>query len=56
MDVKVYPSRLAGEIRAVDSKSAAHRAIFQYFRFHQFEAAIRITQENQTQHRHAILI
>ena len=28
MDVKVYPSRLAGEIRAVDSKSAAHRAIF----------------------------
>lgn len=28
MDVKVYPSRLAGNVRAVDSKSAAHRAIF----------------------------
>ena len=28
MDGKVDPSRRAGEIRAVDSKSAAHRAIF----------------------------
>lgn len=28
MDVKVYPAELSGSVRAIDSKSAAHRAIF----------------------------
>ncbi|MBE5766864.1 MAG: 3-phosphoshikimate 1-carboxyvinyltransferase [Clostridiales bacterium] len=28
MDVKVYPAKLSGCVRAIDSKSAAHRAIF----------------------------
>jgi len=28
MDVKIYPAKLSGRVRAIDSKSAAHRAIF----------------------------
>jgi len=28
MDIKVYPARLTGTVQAIDSKSAAHRAIF----------------------------